>query len=79
MLSSPFDVARHVRRYPMTVEPVQSGSKKGERILDSVGVPLADTRLVLLESVIAGDDAMETIKQITHATADGRNLRHDDD
>ena len=40
--------------------------------------PLADSRLVLLESVIAGDDAMETIKQITHATADGRNLRHDD-
>ena len=66
------------RGYPMLVEPVQSGARKGERILDALSTPLADNRLVLLESVVSGTNAMETIKQITHATADGRSLPHDD-
>lgn len=66
------------RGYACMVDPVQSGAKKGERILDAIGVPLADHRVVMLESVISGEDAMETIKQITHCTADGRQLRHDD-
>lgn len=66
------------RGYPALVEPVQSGARKGERIIDALGVPLSDARLVLLESVVSGTDAMETIKQITNVTVDARNLRHDD-
>lgn len=66
------------RGYPALVEPVQSGARKGERIIDALGVPLSDARLVLLESVVSGTDAMETIKQIANVTADARNLRHDD-
>lgn len=66
------------RGFPMTVESVQSGAKKGERIIDAIGVPLSDARLVLLESVVTEADAAETIKQITHATLDGRSLSHDD-
>src|SRR3546814_4682435 len=66
------------RGYPALVEPVQSGARKGERILDAIGVPLSDGRVVMLETVVSGDDAQETIKQITHMTRDARSLRHDD-
>src|SRR3546814_12178146 len=66
------------RGYPALVEPVQSGARKGERILDAIGVPLSDGRVVMLEAVVAGDDAQETIKQVTHMTRDARSLRHDD-
>src|SRR3546814_19942881 len=32
----------------------------------------------MVEAVVAGDDAQETIKQGTHMTRDARSLRHDD-
>jgi hypothetical protein len=66
------------RGFSIIVDKVHSGARKGVRILDAVGVPLSDDRLVLLEAVVTGNDAQETIKQITHMTADARELRHDD-
>jgi hypothetical protein len=75
---SQLQAALAARGYPVTVEAVYSGANKGTRILDAVGVPLAAGRVVMLEEVVSGDDALETIKQIVLATADGRKLRHDD-
>lgn len=66
------------RGYPVTVETVHSGTRKGDRIIDAIVVPLADQRVILLEAVVSGDDAQETIKQLTHVTRDGRKLKHDD-
>lgn len=66
------------RGHPIIVDAVFSGEKKGRRILDAVGVPLAAHRLVILEAVLQADDAAETIKQIVSMTADARGLRHDD-
>jgi hypothetical protein len=60
------------RGYPVLVEPVSSATKKGVRIIDAITVPLADNRLVLLEEVVSGRDAMETVKQLVSVTAEGR-------
>jgi hypothetical protein len=66
------------RGHPVLVDRVHSGAKKGTRIVDAIGTPLADRRVILLESVVTAEDAAETIKQITGITTDARSLSHDD-
>jgi hypothetical protein len=75
---SQLQAALALRGYPVMVEGVFSGANKGLRILDAVGVPVAAGRVIMLEDVVSGDDALETIKQYTQASADARKLRHDD-
>jgi hypothetical protein len=66
------------RGFPCLIDRVRSGQRKGERIVDALGTPLADRRVILLESVVTSDDAAETVKQLVNVTRDGRSLRHDD-
>ena len=68
------------RNYGVTIDSVWSQQHKGMRIIDSITVPLADKRLVLLESVLAADDAAETVRQICGVRVDMRKskLPHDD-
>ena len=57
------------RGYPATVTPVQSGTAKGQRIIDAISVIMADQRLIVLEAVWT---EQETIKQYTSITHDAR-------
>jgi hypothetical protein len=67
------------RGYPCLVQPVRSGEAKGVRILDSITVPLADQRVLILDRAITeNEDAGEMVKQLTGITRDARSLRHDD-
>jgi hypothetical protein len=52
------------RGYNVLCEPVSSSTPKGERILDAITVPLADQKVVLLETVLTAGDAAETVKQL---------------
>ena len=66
------------RGFRARVDAVYSGSKKGERIIDSTLTPMSDGRLVMLESVATAPDAMESLTQIVGMTGDARSLRRDD-
>ena len=60
------------------VEPVRSSTSKGVRVIDAITAPLASHRVALLESVVTGEDAQETLKQLTSMKRDARGLAHDD-
>jgi Autographiviridae terminase large subunit len=67
------------RGYPVLVEAVYSGTPKGERVIDSISVPAAAKRVVILESIFTASDAAETVKQICGMRLDARRgLAHDD-